>query len=343
MAICLWLAGYPIRVVVGNCCLRKKKGGSPEPDVPAGRSVHVQQLERDADARRLPYTYDNNGNLVSKTDGSGTTRYAWDFENRLASVTLPSGNAISFKYDPLGGRIYKSSPAGTTIYVHDGQNIIEELNGTGGVQERYTYGPGIDEPLVGQRQPKIFFYEADGLGTVTSLTDPTGAVAATYTYDSFGFLTNSTGSATNWFRYTARQFDSDTALYYYRARYYDPTIGRFISEDPIRFKGGINFYAYVRNSPIKLIDPSGLCAANGQQPITCDTVLPNGQTVGDVVRQQRAVLQNVLDSSIQANQAGAESDPLSALTGAFLFIAKPNGPIDFKNTFRGRANGGWPR
>ena len=70
------------------------------------------------------------------------------------------------------------------------------------------------------------------MASVTSLTDRTGAVAATYTYDSFGFMRESTGSATNWFRYTARQFDSATALYYYRARYYDPMTGRFLSEDP---------------------------------------------------------------------------------------------------------------
>ncbi|MFZ0960816.1 MAG: RHS repeat-associated core domain-containing protein [Terriglobia bacterium] len=90
---------------------------------------------------------------------------------------------------------------------------------------------------------KIFYYEADGLGSITSLTDPTGAVAATYTYDSFGFMTASTGSATNWFRYTGRQFDSTGGLYYYRACYYDPLSGRFLNEDPIRFNGGINFYA----------------------------------------------------------------------------------------------------
>jgi len=110
---------------------------------------------------------------------------------------------------------------------------------------------------VGQRQPQIFYYEADGLGSVTSLTTPTGTVAATYTYDSFGFMTASTGSATNWFRYTARQFDSDTGLYNYRARYYDPAIGRFISEDPIGFYGGVNFYRYTSNSPVNFTDPLG--------------------------------------------------------------------------------------
>ena len=78
-------------------------------------------------------------------------------------------------------------------------------------------------------------------------------------YDSFGNLTNSLGSITNPFRYTAREFDAETNLYYYRARYYDPTTGRLQSEDPIRFTGGVNFYAYVHNSPLNYNDPSGLC------------------------------------------------------------------------------------
>jgi YD repeat-containing protein len=170
-----------------------------QPGAPYTYNSSNEMLTREG----VPYTYDADGNTLSKTNGSGTTSYAWDFENRLTSVTLPgTGGTVSFKYDPFGRRIYKSSPAGSTTYVYDGDNIIEELTGTtGALSERYTYGPGIDEPLVGQRDPKIFYYEADGLGSVTSLTDPTGAVAASYTYDSFGFLMNSTGSATNWFRF----------------------------------------------------------------------------------------------------------------------------------------------
>jgi RHS repeat-associated protein len=244
-----------------------------QPGAPYTYNSSNEMLTREG----VPYTYDANGNTLSKRNGSGTTSYAWDFENRLTSVTLPTGSVITFKYDPFGRRIEKSSPAGTTIYVYDGDNIEEELNGTGAVQERYTYGPGTDEPLVGQREPKIFYYEADGLGSVTSLTDPTGAIAATYTYDSFGFLTASTGSATNWYRYTARQFDSDTALYYNRARYYDPQSGRFLSEDPLGFSGGdANFYASVWNNPILFTDPFGLspcppkCGADGYRDSTPD-------------------------------------------------------------------------
>lgn len=84
-----------------------------------------------------------------------------------------------------------------------------------------------------------------------------------YTYDSFGNTTNSSGSLTNFFRYTAREFDTETNLYHYRTRYYDPIDGRFLSEDPIAFGGGINFYAYVGNDPVALIDPFGNDWVNG--------------------------------------------------------------------------------
>jgi RHS repeat-associated protein len=104
------------------------------------------------------------------------------------------------------------------------------------------------------------YFHADGLGSVTSLSNAAGTIANTYTYDSFGKLTASTGSLVNPFQYTARENDSETGLYYYRARYYDPAAGRFISEDPINFFGGENFYRYVYNSPVGLTDPMGLSA-----------------------------------------------------------------------------------
>jgi RHS repeat-associated protein len=103
------------------------------------------------------------------------------------------------------------------------------------------------------------YYEADGLGSITSLTASNGTLAQSYTYDSFGNQTASSGSPTNFLRYTGREFDTETNLYFYRARYYDPVSGRFVSEDPARFPGGIDFYTYVENNPVNLIDPFGFC------------------------------------------------------------------------------------
>jgi RHS repeat-associated protein len=107
------------------------------------------------------------------------------------------------------------------------------------------------------------YFHTDGLGSITSLSNAAGSIANTYTYDSFGKLTASTGSLVNPFQYTARESDSETGLYYYRARYYDQSTGRFISEDPIGFHAKqINFYAYVSNTPLNLLDPTGMRSWN---------------------------------------------------------------------------------
>ena len=205
------------------------------------------------------YQHDNNGNSTSKTDTNGTTSYSWDYENRLTQLTLPGqGGTVYFNYDPFGRRIRKSSASGTTIYAYDGANVTEELNSSGIVTADYTQSAGIDEPLAMYRGAATSYYHADGLGSITSLTDSAGNLAASYVYDSFGNLTASTASSTNPFLYTARELDSETGLYYYRARYYDPVAGRFLSQDPIGFFGGINFYAYVRGNATNAVDPDGL-------------------------------------------------------------------------------------
>ena len=209
------------------------------------------------------YTYDGNGNTRSKTDSTGTTYYTWDYENRLTSLTLPgTGGTVDFTYDPFGRRIRKAFGTATTVYAYDGDNAVEELGGGGNLLARYTQGAGIDEPLALTGAGGAFFYEADGLGSVTSVTDSTGNVAASYVYDSFGKLTASTGTITNPFQYTAREFDSESGLYNYRARYYDPTVGHFLREDPARFWAGVNFYRYVDNDPIDEFDPFGLDPPN---------------------------------------------------------------------------------
>jgi RHS repeat-associated protein len=220
-----------------------------------------------------PVTYDYNGNTLTKVVGSNTTSYAWDFENRMTSVTLPgSGGTVTFKYDPFGRRIYKSSSSGTSIYAYDKADLIEETNGSGAVVARYAPGENIDQPLAMLRGGATSFYHADGLGSVTSLSNAAGALTQTYTFDSFGNQTASSGSLTNSFRYTGREFDPETNLYFYRARYYDSTGGRFLGEDPLGFPGsGSNFYAYAGNDPASLSDPFGLCPTKKPKCKKCQT------------------------------------------------------------------------
>ncbi len=197
---------------------------------------------------------DANGNTL----GDGSKTYSWDFENRLISATVPGTGITTFRYDPFGRRIQKSGPLGTTNYLYDGANLLQEIDNSGNVLARYTQGVYVDEPLSELRSGITSYYEEDGLGSVTSLSSSTGGIANSYTYDSFGKLTASSGTIPNPFQYTAREFDQETGAYYYRARYYDQNVGRFISEDPIGLKGGPNFYDYVSNDPVNLIDPRGL-------------------------------------------------------------------------------------
>ncbi len=218
------------------------------------------------------YTYDANGNTL--TDAQGRS-FTWDFENRLVQAVNPGVGTTTFKYDPFGRRIYKSSPNFTGIFVYDGDDLVETVNPSGTVVSHYTQGQKIDEPLAELRSGGSSYYEADGLGSITSLSSSAGAVANTYTYDSFGNLTNFTGTLRNPFQYAGREFDSETGIYDYRHRYYDQSVGRFISEDPIKFDGGFNFYQYVQNQPINNFDPFGLTCTTQLSLVTAYCVKGN--------------------------------------------------------------------
>jgi RHS repeat-associated protein len=189
----------------------------------------------------------------------------WDYDNRLTSVTLPgTGGTLAFKYDALHHRVQKvftqGSTTTTTNYLYDGDNAVADLDQNGNILARYTATQDIDKPLAELRSGTTSYYSQDGLGSVTSLTTAAGTLGNTYRYDSFGNVTASSGSISNRFEYTAREFDSETGLNYYRARYYDPNTGRFLSEDPVRFSSNqFDFYSYVSNNSLRFSDPFGLC------------------------------------------------------------------------------------
>src|SRR4029077_8181132 len=134
---------------------------------------------------------------------------------------------------------------GPVNYLYDGKNILEELDISGNVVARYSSRQETDQPLAELRAGTASYYQTDALGSVRSLSSSVGAVADTYTYDSFGKLTASTGTLANPFQFTGRDFDAETGLFYYRARYYDQNAGRFISEDPLGTDGGPNSYRYL--------------------------------------------------------------------------------------------------
>jgi RHS repeat-associated protein len=263
------------------------------------------------------YVYDNNGNLTSKTDSTGTTNYSWDFENRLTQAALPgSSGTVTFRYDPFGRRVQKAfTQAGTTTttnYSYDGDDSIEEVDPSGNLLAKYARTTNIDEPLAESRSGTASYYEADGLNSVTSLTTGAGSLAQSYTFDSFGKLIGSSGSVINPFLYSGREFDSETGLYYYRARYYDPNSGRFLSEDPIQFESNdLNLYRYALGSPVNLGDPygqdAGAIAAGASVSVTT--------TVTVVSIEGTSTYGPVLPLIAGGSGAGAEAGPIGALAG----------------------------
>ncbi len=207
------------------------------------------------------FTYDLNGNMATRSEGADNWTYEWSVENELTRVVKNGTEIATFKYDALGRRIEKVAGGVTKRFTYDGEDILRERI-VGVKNLRYVHGPGIDEPLGSEElnPGTLTYYHADALGSIVKVTDATGAVTLTRTYDSFGIPTDS--ATTPGYAFTGREWDPETGFYYYRARYYDPKIGRFLSEDPIavprRDTRELNPYAYVANNPVNETDPSGL-------------------------------------------------------------------------------------
>jgi len=247
----------------------------------AAGSYQYDSTGRLISAEGYTFTYDKNGNLVSRSGPGGTTTYTWDYDEHLAAIQFPNGGTATYQYDALGRRIQKNVNGTVTNYLYDGNSILLELNASGGMVARYTSGPGVDQMMTMERSGQTYFYHANALGSIAMLTDSSGNPACSYNYDSFG-RTQPCAGLTNPFAYAGREFDSESGLYYMRARYYDPQTGRFLSGDPLGLAGRVllaqfgrndalsaqatpqtlNTYGYAMNNPLLYRDPTGLSCSN---------------------------------------------------------------------------------
>ncbi len=228
------------------------------------------------------YTHDDEGNRTLRRNltTNERTEYEYDHRNRLTHVTDFSAASVktmeaTYTYDTANRRIAKwvdldgagVGPATTTQFVYDGQHIALSFEGntsSAALKHRYLHGPAIDQILADERLDqtgnlRVVWPLTDHLGNVRDLVDSAGAFVADshVKYDSFGRIVGSPPSDL-FFAYTGREWDAESRLYYYRARYYDQGVGRFLNEDPIGLGPDVNPYRYVGNGPINHADPSGL-------------------------------------------------------------------------------------
>jgi RHS repeat-associated protein len=221
------------------------------------------------------YTYDDEGNLKTRTTiaTNAVREYTWDYRNRLTGVADRTGSTTNrqntYTYDVTNQRIAKTvdldgagtAPATTTRFVYDRNNVAMEFTGTATVPStRYFHGTNVDQVLAQESTNTTTWLLSDQIGTTRDLVNNSGTLLNHFTYDSFGTQTGSTLGATvdTRYKFTGREFDSETGDYFYRARYYDPETRRFLSEDPIGFSSGdVNLYRYVENAPILRTDPTG--------------------------------------------------------------------------------------
>ncbi len=264
--------------------------GMPAPVASASYNANNQQVTWGGQTN----TFDLNGNLTS----DGTNTYTWDARDRLASIS--GGVTASFQYDPTGRRASKTIGSTTTQFLYDGPNPVQELSG-GIVLANLLTGLGIDQYFTRTDGSGRRTLLADALGSVLALADDSATVQTSYTYEPFGNTTVSGQASGNSFQYTGRENDA-SGLYYYRARYYLPSLARFASEDPLG--SGVleachgtkartvgpgplhetleNLYAYVRNRPTVFTDPLGLahCQSDYQDCVDAAKGIRDGCQLG---------------------------------------------------------------
>ncbi|HLK57944.1 MAG TPA: RHS repeat-associated core domain-containing protein [Chthonomonadaceae bacterium] len=207
-------------------------------------------------ATTTTYAYDPDGNQIQKAVGASLYTSTYDVRDRLIQFSSPTTTAM-YTYDALDKRIIKSVGAATIRTVYDGLNAVAEYDGSGTLQAQNLFGPGVDENLARFTSSESLYYLYDGQRSVQCLVDAAQTVRNSYDYDAWGKIVSQVETAGNDYTFTGRQTDRESGLYYYRARMYDPSIGRFTQIDPRDDNSAKSLYIYTDNHSVGAGDPLG--------------------------------------------------------------------------------------
>jgi RHS repeat-associated protein len=215
--------------------------------------------------KQTTYEWDKAGNLKAKGESAGgKTEYVFDGANRLSGATLPSGQSLTYGYDTDGHRVYRKEGDEKTWFVFDGLSVVMELDKDRKASAAIV--PGLSKTNLSYHIPVTEYYLYDGLGSVVQLTDYWGNLTQEYWYEPFGELQKVVKDPNNRSRFVGLAGDDNLGLVYMNARWYESSVGRFISRDPVegnaRESQALNTYSYAMNRPVEYTDKTGLAAGD---------------------------------------------------------------------------------
>ncbi len=281
---------------------------------PVNRSYSVNGLNQYIAAGPATFLYDANGNL--RADGS--TSFVYDAENRLVSAS--GGANATLSYDPLGRLFQTTGAGGTTQLLYDGDELVAEYSNSGTMFRRYAHGTGSDNPVLwyeGESLTQRRSLFTDHQGSIVAVADGTGNALAINGYDAWG-IPNSANLGR--FGYTGQGWLPELGMWYYKARIYSPTLGRFLQTDPVGYEGGVNLYEYVENDPVNLSDSTGNkpdyvmdrvlgIPSPRQESCTSSFCRRFSEVLGDVIRGATSYPRDVVRAAIfAAERAGLRGE-----------------------------------